>query len=164
MAKTLKDTPQYMQFAYGAQPSPLAGAQLIFLNELIEILDEFKTVTREHARAQDLGPEFDKLAAEFRQVAAQLSADIKASRPKAPSMAGVTTQLKKLVKQSEQYAAGAGKERAGHAAQILESNQAIIAALQKIARPREWTFEINRDSLHGHIVSVTATSNIKQGE
>ena len=32
----------------------------------------------------------------------------------------------------------------------------VIDHIKEMAKPKQWEFEINRDSLRGHIVSVTA--------
>lgn len=155
MPKQIKDTPQYMQFAYGAQPSPLAGAQLIFLNELLEVLEEFKTVARE-TKSDDLTPAVAALSDQIRQSVNEIKQAIAAAKPKAQSLAPITKGLKALADRPTNAAEMARLSAALDA--LLSSSNAVLDQLQDMAKPRKWTFDINRDALHGHIVSVTAQS------
>jgi hypothetical protein len=48
--------------------------------------------------------------------------------------------------------------------QAVEQNQRrILATLERMAQPRHWDFDIQRDSLDGHIVGVSADSSVDDG-
>lgn len=185
MPKKVKELPQYMQFAYGAQPSPMAGAQLVFLNELTEMVDELKTAiqsidgTRNHeeikagvqevARAiqsvninqnkEEISGMIAELNAQIQQSMTGMIEAMKKSQPKMPDFDKLTTSLKSLT-------ISGGKGQTGH--EIIESNMniilrldALIGRIEKLSKPKEWEFDIQRDSLYGHIVSVTAKQKTK---
>jgi len=161
----IKNLPQHAQFAYGAQPSPISGAMLVFLNELSEMIGELQTSINALVAEKDnagfmqaMGEIGDRIS----QSMTDLSATVKANQPKPPNMAGITKALNDM-------AASAELSGNRNLRQLLEANgniiirmDALIGRIEALSRPKTWNFDIKRDNLDGHIIGVTATSKTKE--
>ena len=154
MAKKIKDLPKHMQYTYGAQPSPIAGAQLIFLNEMTEMLEELRTEVSKISEAKDLSPAFDSLSSQFKQSISELSAIVKANKPKAQSLSPVTKALKAL--NDRPSSIGSIENLSARLQTLIDTEAQVLAQLKEMDRPKRWRFEINRDNLKGHIIDVVA--------
>jgi hypothetical protein len=108
--------------------------------------------------SQDITPMIGEMSAQIRDSIAGLGEVVKASKPKI-SMSSVTKSLKALQDSSETGSVASQESRAALGAKIdaLISQQAKVAQiLSEMAQPKVWDFDIQRDNLNGHIVSVTA--------
>jgi hypothetical protein len=162
--KSVEKLPQYMQGAYGSQPSPIAGAQLIFLNELTEMLGELMTaiqaISSNGNQREDIKPIMSELSINIQKSMTDLKGAVKDSKPKPVSFGPVTKAIDILVKQGGNIGIQQMMSLTKEMDRLIASNNEIIEQLRQMARPKIWEFNINRDSLDGHPVSVTAKSRI----
>lgn len=165
MAKKITDLPSYMQAAYVGQPSPLAGAQLIFLNELTEMLSELMTaiqaISSNGNQNEDIKPVMAELSANIRKSMADLGNAVNGSKAKEVSFGPVTKAMDVLIKQGANTGMQQMMSLTREMDRLIASNSEIIEQLKNMAKPKTWKFDIVRESLTGRITGVTAVSTSK---